>query len=403
MENERIYGFTMRDCAEIMSKDGELKAQYGEPAYKPHFQQYLLSRGVDESAFAHAWNGWWQRMNSDPSGQLHARFATIQQQLTMQAHMADVPDASQDAKAGVTLELYAKLMAHLQQGHDVEQLLAQHGLSMPQWQQAQAEWNAAMAADVNHHLTTQYGQLYAQYTPGFQQQMEAQTAAIMAADYEQRAAGIDDEPEEDYTFDKALEELQSAKPATRYAAAHHLANFWDIGDKDDPRLARAFEAIPVMLDCLERHDEFTVSDAEAAAGDLCMFAEEGGLTREQAEEVKGAMQRCLARGEETLETLRAAFAPIANKAVPERVRMQSQIQDYTSLCEELRDKLEDFDDNLKLRGAGGHAGGMPAQESTAMVVKSKSGKPSKSGGGGGFFGLLKSLPLIGFLLRALGL
>jgi hypothetical protein len=336
------------------------------------------------------------------SHQLHARFATIQQQLTMQAHMADVPDASQDARAGVTLDCYARVMARSQQGEDIQQLLAREGIGWPQWQQAQAEWNAAMAADVNHHLTTQYGQLYAQYTPGFQQQMEQQTAAIMAQNYQERAAGYDDEPEKDYAFDDALAELSSNKPATRYAAAHHLANFWDIGDRDsDPTLARALEAIPVMIDCLERHDEFTVSDAEALAGDLCLFASEGALTREQADEAKGAMQRCLNRAKETLQTLQAAFAPIANKAVPERVTMQSQIQDYTSLVDELQDKLEDWDDNLQLPG-----GAVVAGAAAGAMVKAGGSKPNKQKykkkNDSGFFYILRRLPLIGFLFRLFG-
>ena len=316
MSDEAIYGLTLKDCAEIMSKDGELKAQHGEPAYKPHFQQYLAQRGIDENTYAHAWNGWWSRMQADPSGQLHAKFATMQQQATMQAHFADVPDASGDAKEGVTLDTYAKVMAGAAGGQDMQQLVAAEGIAWDQWQRAQAAWNQAMSEDVNHHLTTQYGQLYAKYTPGHQQQMEGQVAAIMAADHAQREQGpAEDEPEEDYTFDMAMAELKDPKPAKRWTAAHHLANFYDIGDLDEePHLAQALQAVPVMIECLERHDEYTVSDAEALAGDLVTLAEEGALTREQAEEAKGAMERCLARGREQLQTLEAAFLRILRQA-----------------------------------------------------------------------------------------
>ncbi|MEM9071414.1 MAG: hypothetical protein AAGE52_23105 [Myxococcota bacterium] len=392
----------MRDCAEIMSKDGELKAQHGEPAYKPLFQQYLAQRGIDENTWAHAWNGWWTRMESDPSGQLHAKFAMLQQELTMQAHFADVPDASQDAKEGVTLEMYAKIMAGIAGGKDAQAEIAANGLTWDQWQRAQAAWNQAMAEDVNHHLTTQYGQLYAKFTPGFQQQMQGQVAGIMAAEHARRenASMEDDEPDEDYTFEMAMQELSSPKPAVRWTAAHHVANFWDIGDRaSDPRLDQAAkQAIDVMMECLERHDEFTVSDAESLAGDLFMFAAEGFLG-DRADDVKHMMELCLGRAQDELAKRKAAFAPIANKAVPERVKLQSAIQDYTSLVDELTEKIAEWDDNLGEPQAAVASGGS---------APSMGGAPASSGaiqpsGGGGFLDMLKSLPIIGNILRALGL
>ena len=370
---EQIHGLGLRDVAEIMAKDGELKAQHGEPAYKPLFSEYLSARGVDETTWAHAWNGWWTRMESDPSGQLHAKFAMIQQELTQRAHFADVPDASQDAKEGVTLDTYAKVMAAIAGGGDAQATVGEHGLSWEQWQKAQAAWNQAMAEDVNHHLTTQYGQLYAKYTPGFQQQMQGQVAAMMAAEHAQRenAAMQDDEPEEDYTFEQAASELDSPKPAVRWTAAHHVANFWDIGDRDaDPRLDQAAtKAIGVMLECLERHDEYTVSDAEALSRDLFQFAAAGFLG-DQADDVRGTMERCLGRAREELATRQAAFEPIKDKAVPERVKMQSAIQDYTSLVDELSEMVGEWDDNLGEAQPVSAAGGVRAPASTAVTPSS---------------------------------
>ncbi len=381
-----------------MGKDSALKAQHGEPAYKPHFHQYLAQRGVDENTWAHAWNGWWTRMQADPSGQLHARFATMQQQQTMQNHMADVPDASQDVKEGVSLDTYAQLMAKVAGGEDINGLLQGAGLTMDQWQRAQAAWNAAMAADTDHHLTTQYGQLYAKYTPGFQQQIEAQTAAIMAADHAERAAGRPDEPEKEYTFADMQREMGDAKPATRWSAAHHVANSWDIGERSDPALhAAAQKAVQLAQECLERHDDFTVSEAEAAAGDLKMFAGEGFLSPEQSEDIKGSLERCLGRAREQLATHQAAFAPIRDKAVPERVRMQAAIQDFTSLVEELGEIIEEWDDNYSAPEAGGAIGAASsAAQSTGLAAPAA---PS----GGGFLAMLKSLPVIGNILRMLGL
>lgn len=405
---DAIYGLTLRDCAEIMSKDGELKAQYGERAYKPHLLQYLAQRGTDENTWAHAWNGWWSRMQSDPSGQLHAKFAMMQQELTMKAHMADVPDAG--SKEGVSLDLYAQVMAKVAGGADLQATIAQHGIPWDQWQRAQAAWNKAMAEDVNHHITTQYGMLYAKYTPGFQQQMQGQIAGMMAADHAQRSQGAmqDDEPEKDYTFDDAVAELKSPKPAVRWKAAHHVANFWDIGDKEaNPRLVEAArQTIPIFVECVERHDEFTVSDAETSASDLKMYAA-GGLLGAQADDVKSSIAMCLNRAKEKLQTLQAAFAPIQNKAVPERVKMQSQIQDYTSLVETLTDILGEWDEAVAeaASAASSSSSSFGSSESYGSSAGASSGSAmtASSGGGGGFLEMLKRLPIIGNILRMLGL
>jgi hypothetical protein len=323
--DEQIHGLSMQDCAEIMSKDGELKAQYGEPAYKPHFHQYLAQRGIDENTWAHSWNGWWTRMEADPSGQLHAKFGTMQQQL-MTAPMADVPDA---------------------------------------------------------------------------EALEAQTAAIMAQDHAERAAGRPDEPEVEYTFEDMVREMEDPTPNKRWDASHHICNRWDIGDKSDPALhAAAKRAYALLNECLERHNEFTLSNAESAGSDLMMFATEGFLTPEQAAESKGNMERCLNRAREGLATAEAAFAPIADKAVPERVRMQTQIQDYRSLVEEMSGWVSEWDDNYEAPSSAHETSGV---EAAASMASSSSSSIQTSSGGGGFLAMLKKIPIIGNIIRLLGL
>ncbi|MCA9546445.1 MAG: hypothetical protein KC613_18700 [Myxococcales bacterium] len=394
--SEQIYGLTLQDCAEIMAQDTALRAEHGEAAYGPWLDAYLAQKGTDQNTWAHAWNAWWTRMESDPSGQLHAQFATYQQQATMAAHFADVPDASQDAKEGVTLDMYARIMARAAGGQDMQALVAQEGLDWAQWQRAQTAWNTAMGADVNHHLTTQYGQLYAKYTPGFQQQMQGQVAGIMAGHYAQREAGIPDEEEPEYTFDDMVREMEDPNPRTRWTAAHHVANQWDIGDKDDPALhAAAGRAGELAQECLERFDDITVSEAEALASDLRMFLSDGLYAAEHAEDLKGDVARALHRGQERLQVHQAAFEPIRGKAVPEKIKLQSAIQDYTSLIETLSDLLEGWDDAVPdeddRRSPAASFGGGP---STAMA-------PSSSEGG--FLDILKKLPIIGPLLKLLGL
>lgn len=154
-------------------------------------------------------------------------------------------------------------------------------------------------------------------------------------------------------------------------------------------------AVSLLSECLSQHNEFTVSNAESAATDMKMFASEGFLSPEQAEDALGDIQRCLGRGQEALATHKAAFAPIANKAVPERVQMQSRIQDFTSLVEELSDIVSEWNDNYRAPEAGGSdASGDVSGHASASVP----GLPSANSvvprivQPGGFMGTLRRLP-----------
>ncbi len=402
--SDAILGVSMDTAAEIMSKHGELTAQHGERSFEPHFNAFLAEKGIQPGTWAEAWNGWWARMQADPTGKLHASFSTMQRKYLSQAHMADIPDASQDEKAGVSLDMYAMMMAKIAGGGDPEALLAENGLNMQQWQDAQKGWNDAMAADVNHHLTSQYGTLYAKHTPGFYEKMEAQTAAIMADNHAERAAGIPDEPEVEYTFEDMVRELDDPKPNTRWSAAHHVLNRWDIGDRDDPALvAAAKKAHTLALDCVEQHNEFTISNAESCANDLSLLASEGFMTVDEASDAEGGIGRCLERGKEKLNTLLIAFEPIRDKAVPERVTMQSQIQDYESLVETLTDLLEDWESNYSApQTASAASSSSPSSPMTAPSGSTQMQTQDDSGGDD-IFSVLKRIPIIGDILRALGL
>lgn len=394
---EELHGLSLRDCAEVMSKDSGLRAQHGERAYKPHMNAWLQGRGWSEAQWAEAWNAWWSRMENDPSGQLHAQFAMLQQEAVQSAHLADIPDASDDAKEGVTLDTYAMLMARAAAGDDVEALVAEAGLTWDQWQRAQAAWNLAMSQDVDHHLTTQYGQLYAKHTPGFQQQMQQQVAAQMAAHHAAQDDD-DDEPDEEYTFADMVRELDDAVARTRYTAAHHVANQWDIGERDDALDAAARRAVSLAFECLGHFDQDTVSEAEALASDLQMFASEGFFSAEQGAEAKSALDAGLARARAELSRHEEALAPVRDKAVPERVRLQMAVQDHLSLVEELTSIVEDWEV------------AEPSEESepapvvaagTAEVGTTQSAPPAVVDEG--LVGILKGLPVIGDLLRMLGM
>lgn len=335
---DAIHGLTIEAMAETMSKHNELRAQHGEPAFKPYFLRYLATKGVDESAWAQAWNSWHTRMDADKSGQLWARFNAAQTALTMQAHFGDVADMSQEVRGGLTLDMFARLSAEASQpGVDFDGLLARHGVGMAVWNSGRDAWNQAMSQDTMHKITTQYGQLYAKYNPAHVAAMQAQAAQMIA----NRAAvsAQEEEPEVEYTVESALAELQSPVPRTRWHAAHLLAQKIQTeleGDRARQRQALA-ACVPQLLEALDRHDKETVSSAEAAARDLVELGQTG-------DEAKGAVTRCLLRGREHLATAQAAFAPIQNKNVPERIYLQSEIQDYTSLVETLEEILADWND-----------------------------------------------------------
>lgn len=361
---DAIHGVTLEVMAETMSKHNELRTQYGEPAFGPHFVRYLGAQGLDEARWAQAWNSWHARLDADKTGQLWSRFTQLQSALAQKAHFGDVEDMSQQVRGGLSLDLYARLSAELAQpGADFAAVLASCGVSVETWNSGRAAWNEAMAADTMHKITTQYGQLYAKYNPAHVAAMHAQAGQIAAG----RAASSsqEDEPEEEYTADKAIAELSSPTPRTRWRAAHLLAQKIQTELSDDAAgRQRALTACePVLLEALERHDKETVSSAEAAARDLVEL-------ERFTDDAKGAITRCLRRGREHLATVQAAFAPIQNKNVPERIYLQSEIQDYTSLVETLEEILGEWDEKASRgaaaseapRGEAAHGGGDEADE-----------------------------------------
>jgi hypothetical protein len=139
-----------------------------------------------------------------------------------------------------------------------------------------------------------------------------------------------EEEEKDLSQGTLLKQLKSKSRKERWEAARWLAHQYDA---DNPDKQVNLECVPVLLEILERHDEHTVSNAEDAANKLV----EIGQTQD---DVKSTFQMVLNRAREQLATLEAAFAPIQNKAVPERVTLQARIQDETSLVETLAQHLD---------------------------------------------------------------
>ena len=323
---DAIYGLTMEQLAEMSSKEGELRAQHGEQQGRLEFERYLASRGTDLHTWSLAWNGWHDRWKADPTGRLEAQFHMLLSQLTAKAHFGDVRDMSQDTEEGITLDKYAQIIVAVSRaGANADDIVREHGLTdVAHWQRANAAWTKRMSEDTSHKLTMQYGTLYSKYAgPSFQEETIAQTAAILASANAPR--DVVTEPEEELTPELCLRKLQSPSQNERWKYAGLYAHMADLGNVPDKTAAIATVA-PVLLEMIERHDEHTTSDAENGARKLWDLGVRG-------DDFRGAVSRCLSRAKEKLTSLQAAFAPIQNQAVPERVTLQARIQSYQSLVE----------------------------------------------------------------------
>src|SRR5262249_51239601 len=60
------------------------------------------------------------------------------------------------------------------------------------------------------------------------------------------------------------------------------------------------------------------------------------------DDLRSAITRCVNRARERLASFEAAFAPIRDKAVPERIVMQARIQEYQSLIGTIDGILRDW-------------------------------------------------------------
>jgi hypothetical protein len=332
IEMDAIYGVTRDALAEMLGKYTELKAKFGEREAEAEFDAYLRGRGFDKNTWALAHNGWMDRFRADPTGRAEAEFHMYLAQLSQKAHFGDVPDMSQDKVEGITLDQYAQITVAISRaGADADAVVKQFGLEdVAHWQRANGAWGAKMGADTSHRLTMQYGQLYQKYAgPQFQQEMLAQTADILAQ--RNQPQDVVREPEVELTPDLCLEKMRSPSRNERWKYAGLYANMADLGNVPD-KAAAIRNVSPILLEMIEQHDEHTTSDAEKGVRQLWDLEVKN-------DDVRGAVGRCLNRAREKLVSLKAAFAPIQNQAVPERITLQSRIQDYTSLVETMEDYL----------------------------------------------------------------
>jgi hypothetical protein len=384
---EALFGVTKDALAEILSKYGELKAQFGEAQAEGAFASYLGNRGMNRDQWAHAHNAWHERFRTDPTGRAQAEFHMMLQQMSQKAHFGDVRDMSQDAQEGISLDQYAQIVVAIsRQGADAHAIVTKFGLrDVAHWQRANDAWTAKMGKDTTHKLTMQYGQLYQKYAgPQFQEEMVQQTAGILAD--ANRPRDVVSEPEVELTPELCISKLQSQSRNERWKYAGLYANMADLGNVPD-KAAAIRTLVPHLMEMIERHDETTTSDAEKAVRKLWDLE-----VRNQ--EIPGAIQRCLGRAREKLQSQQAAFAPIQNQAVPERVFLQSSIQDFTSLVE----TMQEYAANDWSAQAGGNSDGAFAAHAPPQNYAAPAGggfaMPQTSAPSSGGFPKWIALPIV---------
>ncbi|MBK9969178.1 MAG: hypothetical protein IPP07_31890, partial [Holophagales bacterium] len=147
------------------------------------------------------------------------------------------------------------------------------------------------------------------------------------------------------TLDQVVGRMKSAQGREKAQAAREYAHACDLWsgparkDPKDPRAPLCANAVlrrdlqPVLLESLERADDETigyVAGMTSFLGELELKDASGKLT----------VQRVLNRAEERLATLEASFAPIKDKAVPERMPLRTKISEYQGVVRDLKRTLE---------------------------------------------------------------
>jgi len=349
-EKEVLAGLDLAGLATALCQLTTLRTQYGEKDGNVHFDAWLKGQGHTRQQYEASYAAWWKRFKADSTGQLEARFHQLNAECVNKANFGDVPSRVKEAREGVTLEQYAKISVALsrQPGADVNKVLRQNGIeSQARWKRVNEAWTKAMHDDTSFALVQQYAALYQKYAgPAFEQEQQEKTAEILAKGNAQPPP-----PPGPHTAPSTVEELMpklgAADPATRWSAARQIALQCSLsagpGRKSagDPRAASCSpkalreRLLPVILDAIDHHGDDTVDYGT----NMLDFLGDLGLKDAKA---KSAVERALKRDQDRLAALEAEFAPIQNKAVPERITLRSKIDGYQAAVRDLEAALAEW-------------------------------------------------------------
>lgn len=433
--DQKRNGYSLADCADIMRMHSSLQMEHGEPGYRGPWQQFLRTKGLTEERWAHVWNDWWQLMEADPA--LAAKFHTYNAQANVRQMTANQPNVSQHALEGVTLEQFAKIGALIQAGQDAGALIAAEGLSMDQWLRGQAAWGQKMATITpTDPIMLQYGMLYQKYNATIP------TAGGGAVSMEQATEQILDKHQQiqgnrsiDVTLQNAESEFFSS-PIVRHKArgVRAILDLWDRSGDDrasNPALKQAtqraydicidllangpgqgpgagpgYESIRGSADPMDVHQWSDVHTQEEAYSDtietvLSPFKDLAAaqfMTPAQSEQGKAAIAKAIQRLAPRKDRVEELFRGTTD--VTKKTSLRSLLDTYVSVLGELQEAIDDWSYEGPagaFDGAAAASGFAPSAPSvgSSMVVS----QPSS----GGLLELLKSLPIIGPILKALGL
>lgn len=344
---ESYSGFDLPLLAEALAQLTTLRTQHGERQGDTEFERWLAGKGLSRSRYESAYQRWWERFRADPTGQLEARFHRMNSEWVQLLNYGDAPDRRQETREGVTLDTYARIAVALTRlpGTPLEKVLKENGVrDVAQWQKVNEAWGKAMKEDTSFALVQQYAALYQKYAgPQFAAEQEAATAAALARNND-RPAPAPEPRAAPPTIDEIARLMDGSTGRDRWDAARQYAHACDLwsgparSDPKDPRAGRCArpvlqrELAPVILEAVDRADDDTIGFNVG----LLDYLTELGLVDDDA---RLTARRALNRASERLAVLEASFAPIQDKAVPERIFLRTKIDEYTAAVAELERTL----------------------------------------------------------------
>lgn len=349
-QDEKYFGFDLDLLAKSLSRWTSYRSQHGEKGADPAFAAWLQEQGLSRSAYDRAYAAWWERFRADATGKIEAKFHTAVSKYTTEFEFGDVPDRSQEKHGGLSLDQYAQVAVALsrQPGADPEKVFAQFGVAgSAGWQKANEAWGAAFKADTSFALISQYGQLYQKHAgPAFAKEQEQKLADTLAGRFDEKPAPPSAPPERP-TIDQLRAKLASQVQNERWEAARPFA--WECDRlslvaekqrKSDPRFPHCQPAVlraewlPVVLDIVDHLPE----DKLNLATGLLDLVEELGF----AKDAKLTYLRCVNRLKSAVATFEDAYAPIQDKAVPERMFLRIKIDQHHATIAELEREIADW-------------------------------------------------------------